>query len=202
MALPSHRRRPSWWTLTGVVVVLVAAAACSVEPGARAGSTGPGPDAGPTTPTPTAGRPSDSASPTPSTPSPPTPTAPTPTTATGPVRSVRITVGGRSIVADLADTPTGQALADQLPLTLTFSDFQSQEKHAELPAPLTTRGAPAGSDPTIGDIGYYAPGNTLVFYYRDIGYYDGIVRIGRLADGDVALLRERAGEFDVRIDLA
>ena len=39
--------------------------------------------------------------------------------------------------------------------------------------------------PTSADVGYYAPGNDLVFYYGDQSYYPGIVIIGRL-DGDAA----------------
>ena len=40
-------------------------------------------------------------------------------------------------------------------------------------------GVPAGADPNINDIGYYAPSDDLVFYYGDVGYFNGIVRIGR-----------------------
>ena len=42
-----------------------------------------------------------------------------------------------------------------------------------------------GADPEVGDLGYYAPGNDLVLYYGDQGYYPGIVVLGRL-DGTAA----------------
>ncbi|HEY5247906.1 MAG TPA: cyclophilin-like fold protein [Dermatophilaceae bacterium] len=38
---------------------------------------------------------------------------------------------------------------------------------------------------TLGDVGYYAPGNDLVLYYGDQSYYPGIVILGRL-NGDTA----------------
>lgn len=64
-------------------------------------------------------------------------------------------------------------------------DHGSVEKTGRLPAPLSLVGQPDGADPTIGDVGYYAPGNDLVFYYGDQSYYPGIVIIGRL-DGDAS----------------
>ncbi|HSU37279.1 MAG TPA: cyclophilin-like fold protein [Propionibacteriaceae bacterium] len=84
--------------------------------------------------------------------------------------AVRITVADQTITAQLADNPTAHDLIDQLPLTLAFADFNHVEKVAELPRPLTMDGVPAGDDPDINDIGYYAPSRSLVFYYGDVGY--------------------------------
>jgi hypothetical protein len=61
-------------------------------------------------------------------------------------------------------------LAAQLPLTLAFRDFNIVEKIAPLPRELSLDGAPAGDDPAVGDIGYWAPGGDLVFYYGDVGF--------------------------------
>ena len=105
------------------------------------------------------------------------------------VSTVRITVADQTITAQLADNPTADDLIDQLPLTLTFRDFNRVEKVAELPRPLTMDGVPAGDDPDINDIGYYAPSRSLVFYYGDVGYWNGIVLIGRFADRDITLDR-------------
>jgi hypothetical protein len=63
---------------------------------------------------------------------------------------------------------------------LRFRDFNRVEKIAELPRPLTMEGVPAGADPEINDIGYYAPSRDLVLYYGDVGYFNRIVRIGHL----------------------
>ena len=49
-------------------------------------------------------------------------------------------------------------------------------------------GVPAGDDPEINDIGYYAPSGDLVLYYGDVGYWNGIVRIGRLNAQDMSLI--------------
>ena len=37
---------------------------------------------------------------------------------------------------------------------------------------------PAGDDPEQLDIGYYAPDGVLVLYYADVGYFNGIARLG------------------------
>jgi hypothetical protein len=85
---------------------------------------------------------------------------------------------------------------------LTFRDFNSVEKIAELPRPLTTKGVPEGDDPDIADIGYYAPDNNLVFYYGDVGYWNGIVRIGRFDTADLEFIRGQPDGFQVTIERA
>ena len=54
------------------------------------------------------------------------------------------------------------------------------EKTGRLPRSLSVEGQPAGADPDPADVGYYAPGNDLVFYYGDAPYYPGIVILGRM----------------------
>jgi hypothetical protein len=93
-----------------------------------------------------------------------------PATEESDVTTIRIIIDDRPINAQLAANTTGHDLADQLPLTLTFRDFNHVEKIAELPRPLTMDGVPEGDDPDIADIGYYAPSNNLVLYYGDVGY--------------------------------
>ena len=97
--------------------------------------------------------------------------------------------------------PLWDDLAAQLPLTLTFSDYNSLEKIASLPQRLATEGMPAGDDPLPRDIGYYAPWGNLVFYYGDVGYFNGIMRIGQF-DGDVDAIIDQTGDFTARIELA
>ena len=113
--------------------------------------------------------------------------------------TIRITVDNQTITAQLADNPTARDLADQLPLTVTFRDFNSVEKIAKLPRALTMDGVPPGDDPDINDIGYYAPSGDLVFYYGNVGYWKGIVRIGRLDAGDIHLINRQPDGFEVTI---
>ena len=69
-------------------------------------------------------------------------------------------------------------------MTVTFSDLHGVEKGAPLPRKLSVDGMPAGDDPQVGDLGYWAPDGNLVLYYGDVGYWTGIMRIGEI-DGDM-----------------
>ena len=59
--------------------------------------------------------------------------------------TIRIAVDDKTITAQLADNPTAQDLAAQLPLTLSIRDFNRLEKVAKLPRPLTMDGVPPGA---------------------------------------------------------
>jgi hypothetical protein len=118
------------------------------------------------------------------------------------VTSILITVDGQTLTARLADNATARDLLDQLPLTLRFRDFNHVEKIAKLPRPLTLDGAPEGADPDVDDIGYYAPSGDLVLYYGDVGYFDGIVRLGRFGDGDLAAIVRLPDGFEVTLERA
>ena len=112
---------------------------------------------------------------------------------------INIIIADMVITARLADNPTAHDLAAQLPLTLMFKDFNQVEKVAALPTRLSTDGSPAGADPDVGDIGYWAPSGSLVFYYGDVGYWEGIVRIGRF-DSTMELIERQDDNFPATIN--
>ncbi len=116
--------------------------------------------------------------------------------------TIRITVDDQVLTAQLADNPTAEDLAAQVPLTLNIRDFNRLEKVAKLPRPLTMEGVPAGDDPEINDLGYYAPSGDLVFYYGDVGYFDGIVRIGRFSAQDMDLIERQSDGQEITIEPA
>ena len=61
------------------------------------------------------------------------------------------------------------------------------------------QGVPEGDDPNISDIGYYQPSGDLVFDYGDVGYWNGIVRIGRF-DNTMKLIEQQDHDFRVTIE--
>jgi cyclophilin-like protein len=71
-----------------------------------------------------------------------------PATQEADVTTIRITIDDRPITAQLADNPTAQDLAGQLPLTLTFRDLNRVEKIAELPRPSQRRASPKATTQT------------------------------------------------------
>jgi hypothetical protein len=112
---------------------------------------------------------------------------------------VNICIGDKTYTATMFENPTANDLMSQLPLTLTFRDFGGQEKVSPLPHALTTQGVPKGDDPEINDIGYYAPSNSLVLYYSDVGYWDGIVRLGRF-DCSIEAIRTMPDGFTATVE--
>ena len=80
---------------------------------------------------------------------------------------IQISINGEPLQATLADSAASRDLVAQLPLTLDMTDHGGVEKTGPLPSALSLEGQPAGADPDVGDVGYYAPGNDLVLYYGD-----------------------------------
>jgi hypothetical protein len=100
---------------------------------------------------------------------------------------IRLTINGKAMTATLADSPTTRDFIAMLPLTLKLDDYAATEKITYLPKKLSTQSAPAGIDPDVGDITYYAPWGNLAIFYRDFGYSKGLVKLGRIDSGMEAL---------------
>ncbi|WP_185934676.1 cyclophilin-like fold protein [Mycolicibacterium hodleri] len=113
----------------------------------------------------------------------------------------RIVVGDTVLTGHLFDNTAARDLAAQLPLTVTFRDLNAAEKTAPLPRKLAVDGMPAGEDPRVGDLGYWAPDGDLVVYYGDVGYWTGIMRLGEI-DGGLQSIARQSGDFSATVELA
>jgi hypothetical protein len=100
---------------------------------------------------------------------------------------IRLTINGNAVTATLIENATARDFLRLLPMTLTLEDYASTEKINYLPRKLSTAGAPAGSDPSVGDIAYYAPWGNLAIFYKDFGYSKGLIQLGRVDSGMEAL---------------
>jgi hypothetical protein len=96
---------------------------------------------------------------------------------------INLKLQDKTLTATLYDTPTARDFASMLPLTLTLEDYSKTEKISDLPKKLTREGAPAGADPSVGDIAYYAPWGNLALFYKDFRYSDGLILLGKLDGG-------------------
>lgn len=96
---------------------------------------------------------------------------------------LKLTVGDQSVTATAYDNPTSRDFISLLPLTLTLKDYASTEKISDLPKRLSTKAAPAGFDPAVGDIAYYAPWGNLALFYKDFGYSSGLIQIAKIDSG-------------------
>ena len=111
---------------------------------------------------------------------------------------IRLDVDGTSLTATLDDSEAARDFASLLPLTLTLADYASTEKISDLPRKLSTTSAPAGTSASAGDITYYAPWGNLALFYRDFGYSNGLVTLGRI-DAGADVLR-RPGPLTAKIE--
>jgi hypothetical protein len=93
---------------------------------------------------------------------------------------IELVVDDATLHGTLDDTAVARDFASLLPLTLTVTDFHATEKISDLPRRLSTDGASSGTAGSAGDLAYYAPWGNLALFYRDSGYADGLVRLGRL----------------------
>lgn len=96
---------------------------------------------------------------------------------------IRLRGKDKTITATMIDSKTTRDFISLLPLTLTLEDYAGTEKIANLPKRLSSEGAPPGSDPSKGDIAYYAPWGNLAIFYRDFGYSSGLVILGKIDSG-------------------
>ena len=106
--------------------------------------------------------------------------------------AVRFVVDGEAALMRLADTPTARDFLAMLPLTLVFEDYHGTEKISDLPARLSAAGSPAGFDPDVGTVAYFAPWGNLAVFYRDFGYSNGLVELGTVVSGLEVLKRNES----------
>lgn len=111
---------------------------------------------------------------------------------------IRMTFEGESITATLLDIGTARHFASMLPLTLMLKDFGDTEKISDLPRKLSTAGAPSGSEPSAGDLAFYAPWGNLAVFLKDFEYSSGLVVFGKFDAGIETM--NRPGPLRVTIE--
>ena len=113
---------------------------------------------------------------------------------------VTIKVGGKPFTATLADNATAAALAKLLPLSITMTELNGNEKLFRLSHPLPTQEFRPSSI-HAGDVMLYGS-STLVLFYKSFPTSYSYTRIGRVDDptgldatlgpGDAAVVIEAA----------
>ena len=106
---------------------------------------------------------------------------------------IKISAGDTVLTASMLDNATSRDFMSLMPMTLTLKDYAGTEKVSDLPRKLSTQGAPAGHDPSVGDITLYAPWGNLAIFYKDFGYASGLVNLGKI-DSGIDKLSRLSGE--------
>ncbi len=112
---------------------------------------------------------------------------------------IRLSAGNTVLTATMLDNETTRDFMSLLPLTVTFKEYAGTEKITYLPRSLSTQGAPAGIDPSVGDIAYYAPWGNIAIFYQDFGFSEGLIKLGYIASG-IEKLADKDIDFAVTIE--
>lgn len=92
--------------------------------------------------------------------------------------TIKITIASNVFTATLASNASTTAFKAMLPLTLSMSDFSSNEKVAGLPGSITTAATNPGTIYT-GDIMLYGS-SSLVLFYETFSTSYSYTKIGRI----------------------
>ncbi|MBS4218239.1 hypothetical protein KHA96_07930 [Bacillus sp. FJAT-49711] len=113
--------------------------------------------------------------------------------------TVKLTFNKEVVMVNMYDNPTSRDFLAQLPLTITIEDYAKTEKIAYLPKKLSIEKAPPGCIPSVGDFTYYAPWGNLAIFYKDFGYSNGLIKLGKIESG-IEKLESVHGNFTVEIE--
>lgn len=112
---------------------------------------------------------------------------------------IKLTFNNGEVIVNMYDNPTSKDFLSLLPLTLTFEDYAGTEKISYPSNKLSTKEAPSGMDPTIGDFTYFAPWGNLAIFYKDFGYSNGLIKLGKIESGKENFENVH-GDFTVHIE--
>ena len=119
-----------------------------------------------------------------------------------PLRNMKLkmTIGNNTLTAILSDNPTARDFITLLPLTVKIDDYVKKEKVFTTERKLSTKDAPAGIDPDLGDITYYAPWVNIAIFYKDHTYSSGLIHIAKI-DSGIEFLQVSGSIEDVFFEL-
>lgn len=112
---------------------------------------------------------------------------------------IKLTFNHEEIIVKMYDIPTSRDFLSLLPLTLTFEDYARTEKISRLVKRLSTEDAPSGSQPSVGDLTYYSPWGNLAIFYKDFGYANGLITLGKIESG-IEKLASMKNDFTITIE--
>jgi|GEM_PF-1962823 len=96
---------------------------------------------------------------------------------------IKLSFNNEEVIVKMYDNPTSRDFLTLLPITTTLEDFAGSEKISMLSKRLSTEAAPTGSDPSVGDFAYYSPWGNIIMYYKDSGYANGVIKLGKIESG-------------------
>ena len=112
---------------------------------------------------------------------------------------LRLSIGTQTMSVRLEDSSASQSLLEQLPLTLTFEDYNQTEKIAYPPDALDVSSVPDGCDPEVGTLAYYKPWGNLCIFYREFRASTDLVPLGMI-ESDMRVIQNMQGNFEIALE--
>ena len=91
---------------------------------------------------------------------------------------IKITVGSKTFTATLSDNNAAKAFRDRLPMTISMTELNGNEKYFDLPESLPVNATNPGTIQN-GDLMLYGSG-TLVLFYKGFSTSYSYTRLGRV----------------------
>jgi len=113
---------------------------------------------------------------------------------------INIQIGDRLFTARLLDNPASQALVAMLPLTITMTELNRNEKYYNLPNDLPTN-PERGGNINSGDLMLYGS-NTLVLFYESFNSSYSYTRLGSIEDASGLAGALGSGNVEITFSLA
>lgn len=99
------------------------------------------------------------------------------------IMRIQVQSGDTILRFELNDSPAARDLYRQLPLTISVSDYSSNEKIFYPPEELNTMETPK-ADGGAGTLAYYRPWGNVVIFYGDFRSNNSLYELGRVTDGE------------------
>lgn len=96
---------------------------------------------------------------------------------------IKLIFKNEEVIAKMYDNSTSRDFLTLLPVTIKLEDYAEEEKISYLPRKLSTKDALSGSDPAVGDFAYFSPWGNLAIFYKDHGYANGLIVLGKIESG-------------------
>ena len=112
---------------------------------------------------------------------------------------IKIFIGTSSFSATLENNATAKAFIERLPLTITMTELNNNEKYFDLPENLPAN----ASNPEIirnGDLMLYGS-NTLVLFYKSFSTSYSYTRIGKINDPEGLVEELGSGKVKVTFEI-
>ena len=113
---------------------------------------------------------------------------------------INVIIGAKTFTATLADSKTGRAFAQLLPMTVTMTELNGNEKYHYLDSSLPTDSYQPGTI-QAGDLMLYG-NNCVVLFYETFSSSYSYTRIGSIDDSEGLAAALGSGNVSVRFEKA